>query len=120
MGKAFSGTAAYETTFRLDRIEESSAYFLDLGRVEMMPGNGKRQGCGQALEFSLPAEITGYLQEGENSLGWGHQHLVQPLVYDAGLPEAERRGTIEVPTGSPVKGYGLLGPVTIVRTGQPQ
>lgn len=123
-GKAFSGTAAYETTFRLDRIEESSAYFLDLGRVEMIARvtvNGRDAGRRWSSPYLL--EITGYLQEGENSLRvevtstWFNR-----LVYDAGLPEAERKTwTIEGPRPDlPLKEYGLLGPVTIVRTGQPQ
>jgi len=76
-------------------------------------------GAEVATKWTYPyqMDITGYLQQGENRLEvavtstWFNR-----LVYDAGLPELQRKTwTINGPKqGSPLKEYGLLGPVNIV------
>jgi hypothetical protein len=116
-GKSFSGTATYETTFTLDRKSTSTAYRLDLGRVEVIAKvrvNGKEVGTCWTSPYVL--DVTEYLQEGKNNLQvevtstWFNR-----LVYDAGLPEENRKTwTIAGPeANAPFKEYGLLGPVTI-------
>jgi len=78
-------------------------------------------GSGIATKWTYPytMDITDHLQPGENRLEvavtgtWFNR-----LAYDAGLPEQERKTwTINGPkAGSPLKDYGLLGPVFITRT----
>lgn len=117
-GKAFSGTAVYHTTFTMDDTPDKATYLLDLGRVEMI-AKVTLNGAEVATKWTYPyqMDITGYLQQGENRLEvavtstWFNR-----LVYDAGLPELQRKTwTINGPKqGSPLKEYGLLGPVNIV------
>ena len=116
-GKAFSGTAVYHTTFHMDGIADNTRYLLDLGQVEMIAKVGLN-GSEVATQWTYPyrMDITPYLQPGENKLEvtvtstWFNR-----LVYDAGLPEPQRKTwTINGPKAeSPLKEYGLLGPVTI-------
>ncbi|SCD21024.1 Hypothetical protein PSM36_2219 [Proteiniphilum saccharofermentans] len=117
-GKAFSGTAVYHTTFNMDERADKAEYQLDLGQVEMIAKvklNGKEVSTKWTYPYSM--DITEYLQLGENRLEvavtstWFNR-----LVYDAGLPEPQRKTwTINGPKqGSPLKDYGLLGPVEIV------
>lgn len=116
-GKSFSGTATYETTFTLDRKSGTTAYHLNLGRVEVIARiriNGQEVGTCWTSPYVL--DVTRYLQEGENNLQvevtstWFNR-----LVYDAGLPEESRRTwTIAGPEAkAPLKEYGLMGPVSI-------
>ncbi len=116
-GKSFSGTATYETTFTLGHKSASTAYRLNLGRVEVIARvrvNGKEAGTCWTSPYVL--DITEHLQEGENNLQvevtstWFNR-----LVYDAGLPEESRKTwTIAGPAANaPLKEYGLLGPVTL-------
>ena len=117
-GKAFSGKAVYHTTFNMDGIADNTRYSLDLGEVEMIAKvtlNGKEVATKWSYPYSM--DITPYLQPGENKLDvtvtstWFNR-----LAYDAGLPEQERKTwTINGPKeGSPLKDYGLLGPVEII------
>lgn len=116
-GKSFSGTATYETTFTLARKSGTTAYHLNLGRVEVIARiriNGQEAGTCWTSPYVL--DITRYLQEGENNLQvevtstWFNR-----LAYDAGLPEESRKTwTIAGPeANSLLKEYGLLGPVSI-------
>ncbi len=116
-GKAFSGTAVYRTNFHVDDMEEGARYVLGLGQVEMIAQvtlNGEDVGTKWTYPYTM--DITKHLQPGENSLEiavtstWFNR-----LAYDAGLPEKERKTwTINPPeTGSQLKDYGLLGPVSI-------
>lgn len=117
-GKAFSGTAVYRTTFHLDGITDKAQYWLDLGQVEMI-AEVRLNGSEVATKWTYPyrMDITGYVQQGENRLEvaitstWFNR-----LAYDAGLPGPQRKTwTINGPKeGSPLKDYGLLGPVEIV------
>jgi len=118
-GKAFSGTAVYRTTFTAADAMDNERYLLDLGEVEMI-AKVSLNGADVATKWTYPYEmdITSYLKPGENLLEiavtstWFNR-----LVYDAGLPEQERKTwTISGPKADlPLKDYGLLGPVTICR-----
>lgn len=116
-GKAFSGTACYTTTFEIKDKDPSSKFTLDLGKVESfakikLNGNEVRT----LWTFPYRADISKFLKKGENILEievtdtWFNR-----LVYDANLPEAERKTwTINAPhKDSPLRDSGLLGPVSI-------
>lgn len=118
-GKAFSGTAVYHTSFQIDDASDKSHYLLDLGRVEMI-AKVRLNGAEVATKWTYPykMDITEYLQPGENRLEVAVTSTwFNLLAYDAGLPEPERKTwTINGPkAGSPLKDYGLLGPVFISR-----
>ena len=115
--RAFSGTAAYTTDFTLDTLSSNAFVELDLGRVEVIASvrvNGEPEGTVWTPPFRL--DITKAVKPGVNRLTvdvtstWHNR-----LVYDAGLPEAERKTwTISGPAkGSALLPAGLLGPVTV-------
>lgn len=117
--RAFSGTAAYTTTFKIDQTQTQSAtYFsIGLGQVNMIARvtlNGKYIGTLWSEPYRL--DITDALVPGKNSLKieitstWFNR-----LAYDAGLPEDKRKTwTISGPDkDSSLRNSGLLGPVTI-------
>ena len=115
-GKAFSGTATYESTFEWDATAPRA--LLDLGRVDMIADvwvNGRQAGVLWAPPYRL--DISPWLHPGTNTLRidvtgtWYNR-----LVYDAALPEASRKTwTLSGPNaGSPLHDSGLLGPVAVV------
>ena len=113
-GKAFSGTAVYETTFTLPKgVKE---VVLDLGRVDMIADvtlNGEPVG----VLWASPYRLTLKGKPGKNTLKvavtgtWFNR-----LAYDAGQPEDQRKTwTIAGPDpGSPLRESGLLGPVRLL------
>jgi len=112
-GKAFSGTAVYETSFTLPKAGE---FVLDLGCVDMIADvslNGTQAG----VLWSCPYRLALKGKAGRNTLRiavtgtWFNR-----LAYDANLPEAERKTwTIDGPAaGSPLRESGLMGPVRIL------
>ena len=112
-GKAFSGTAVYETTFTLPRAGEVE---LDLGKVDMIADvelNGEPVG----VLWASPYRLTVKGKAGRNTLRiavtgtWFNR-----LAYDANLPEGERKTwTIAGPEpGSPLRESGLIGPVLLL------
>lgn len=114
-GKAFSGSVTYSTTFQIP--DEGKQLMLDLGKVSMIAEvtlNGKKLRTLWCTPYTL--DITNDVKSGDNTLQvkvtstWFNR-----LVYDAALPEADRKTwTISGPSaGSPLKEYGLLGPVTL-------
>lgn len=116
-GKAFSGTATYTTTFSVKSIKKGMRFSIDLGTVDMIATvslNGKLLRTLWAPPYSL--DVTDAIQKGENQLTvevtstWFNR-----LVYDAGLPEAERKTwTINGPRKeSPLRNSGLTGPVVL-------
>lgn len=116
-GKAFSGRAEYSTTFHVDSVSVGKSALLDLGKVSYVAEvtvNGKQVHTLWCSPFVL--DIGEYLTSGENRLEvavtstWYNR-----LVYDASLPENERRTwTINGPAaGSELKDSGLTGPVTL-------
>ncbi len=118
-GKAFSGTVHYETTWNLspETWNTGDRITLDLGEVAMLATvrvNGQSLGTLWAHPYRL--DVTQAVQSGENRLEidvtstWFNR-----LVYDAKLPEAERKTwTISGPSkDSALRESGLLGPVTL-------
>jgi len=116
-GKAFSGTAAYSTTFNIDRIETDVDYMLNLGNVDMAASvtlNGKQ--LGKILSQPYRISLKDAVKKGENQLSiqvtstWFNR-----LVFDAGQPEEKRKTwVISGPSkDAPLRTSGLLGPVVI-------
>ena len=112
-GKAFSGTAVYETTFMLPRAGEVE---LDLGRVDMI-ADVELNGQSAGVLWASPYKLTLQGKPGKNTLKiavtgtWFNR-----LAYDANLPEGERKTwTIAGPEpGSPLRESGLIGPVLLL------
>lgn len=116
-GKAFSGTATYTTTFRIKDLKRESTYSLNLGKVDMIAVvslNGKKIGTLWAPPYSI--DLTDAIKKGENVLTvevtstWYNR-----LVYDAGLPESERKTWIinGPKQDAPLLESGLIGPVSL-------
>lgn len=116
-GKAFSGTASYETTFEADGTGDGASYTLDLGRVAMIAAvtvNGRPVQTLWAPPYRT--DITGFVRPGTNTVRievtgtWFNR-----LVYDAGQDPAKRRTwVIRWPSpDEPLRDSGLLGPVHI-------
>jgi hypothetical protein len=116
--KAFSGTAAYTTTFTIDKIEPGAHFLVNLGSVNMIAKvtlNGKFIGTVWCDPYQL--DLTNAIVAGKNSLKvevtstWFNR-----LAYDAGLPEDKRKTwTISGPEkGSALRESGLIGPVRLV------
>ena len=111
--QAFSGTVVYETSFTLPQAGE---VVLDLGRVDMI-ADVTLNGVSQGVLWASPYRLTVNGKAGRNTLRiavtstWFNR-----LVYDAGLPEAERKTwTIAGPeAGSPLRESGLMGPVRVL------
>jgi hypothetical protein len=117
-GKAFSGTATYETTLQLDH-KNKGKLILNLGKVEeiaVVSVNGHVTDTLWAEPYET--DITRYVKKGRNRLTiqvtstWYNR-----LVYDARLPEKERKTwVINGPSGnSELRPSGLLGPVKIIK-----
>ena len=115
--KAFSGTVTYTTTFNLGQVKPGMNFTLDLGRVEMIAAvtlNGKKLRTLWTTPYRL--DLSNAVKAGKNVLSvevtstWFNR-----LVYDAGLPEADRKTwTISGPDKSaPLRESGLLGPVVL-------
>ena len=113
--KAYSGTATYATTFKVERA--SGRLTLDLGRVEMVAAvrvNGKA--AGTLWTWPYRVDVTDLVKNGENTLEidvtgtWYNR-----LAYDESLPVAQRKTwSRHVPkAGAARVPYGLLGPVKI-------
>ncbi len=115
--KAFSGTVKYKTDFKLAKKEKNARYILDLGEVDMIAEvsmNGQKLSTVWTSPYVV--DITDAVRKGRNELTvdvtgtWFNR-----LVYDAGLPEADRKTwTISGPAaGAPLRNSGLIGPVKI-------
>ena len=117
-GKAFSGTATYETTLQLDR-KPKGKLLLNLGRVEeiaVVSVNGHVTDTLWAEPYET--DITRYVKKGNNRLSvqvtstWYNR-----LVYDARQPEGQRKTwVINGPSDkAELRPSGLLGPVELRR-----
>ena len=115
--KAFSGTATYTTTFNIEKVNKGMNVTIDLGNVEMIAVvklNGKTLRTLWTPPYSL--DVSDAVVSGKNTLtvevtsSWFNR-----LVYDAGLPEANRKTwTINGPDKNvPLRNSGLLGPVEL-------
>lgn len=117
--KAFSGSAKYSKKFVADKsVKASDRVMLDLGKVDMIAAvklNGKSLGTLWCAPYVI--DITEAIVEGENELEvvvtstWFNR-----LVYDAALPEAERKTwTVAGPSANnKLRETGLMGPVRLV------
>lgn len=123
-GRAFSGTATYETTINFEGLSKgagskkgSRKVLLHLGEVEKMAIvsiNGQAVDTLWAAPFQT--DIAPYLHPGTNTVSiqvtstWFNR-----LVYDAGLPEEQRRTwVISGPSAKEsLRPSGLLGPVQL-------
>ncbi|RZM26832.1 MAG: hypothetical protein EOO88_15555 [Pedobacter sp.] len=116
-GKAFSGTATYNTTFDIEQMPPGLEYILDLGKVDMaatVSVNGKEVGKLWAAPYRI--NLKDLVKEGKNTLSvqvtstWFNR-----LVFDAGQPENQRKTwTISGPgKGSGLRESGLFGPVKL-------
>ena len=114
-GKAFSGSVTYTTSF--DWKNDAKQVQLDLGKVSMIAEvfvNDQKVRTLWCSPYIL--DISNFVKQGENKLQvkvtstWFNR-----LVFDASLPEAERKTwTIEGPKAdAKLKEYGLLGPVNL-------
>lgn len=117
--RSFSGTASYGIDFALRQLRPNQVVYLDLGRVESIATvfvNGRRIKTMWAYPYR--ADITYAIKPGINRLTlevtdtWHNR-----LVFDAGLPEKERRTwTIGGPSkDAPLVESGCLGPVYLYR-----
>ncbi|MBR3021228.1 MAG: hypothetical protein IKH59_02560 [Bacteroidaceae bacterium] len=117
-GRAFSGTATYETTLHIDRKKRTQQCLLRLGEVEKLAVvfvNGEAVDTLWAAPYQT--DIAPYLHRGTNTISlqvtstWFNR-----LVYDAALPEEQRRTwVISGPSADkPLRPSGLLGPVELV------
>ena len=117
-GRAFSGTATYETTLQIDRLKRHQQCLLRLGEVYKIAAVFVN---GQAVDtlWAAPYEtnIAPYLHRGNNTIT---VHVTSTwfnrLVYDASLPKEQRRTwVINGPSADkPLRPSGLLGPVEVV------
>ena len=117
--KAFSGSAKYSKKFVADKsVKASDRVMLDLGKVDMIAAvklNGKSLGTLWCAPYVI--DITEAIVEGENELEvvvtstWFNR-----LVYDAALPEAERKTwTVAGPSANnKLRETGLMGPVRLI------
>ena len=117
-GRAFSGTATYETTFHASRLKRGRQCLLRLGEVEeiaVVKVNGAVVDTLWAAPYQT--DIAPWLHRGNNTIciqvtsTWFNR-----LVYDAALPEKQRKTwVISGPSArEPLRPSGLLGPVEIV------
>lgn len=119
-GRAFSGTAVYETTFEVGETGAGGCYMLDLGRVGMIAAvvvNGRAVQTLWAPPYRV--DISDYVRPGENALRvevtstWFNR-----LVYDAGkAPDERKTWVIRWPSAKEaLRESGLLGPVSVRQT----
>ena len=117
-GRAFSGTATYQTDFQLPGTSRARRYLLRLGDVEeiaVVKVNGQTVDTLWAAPYQT--DITSRLRRGSNTLTvqvtstWFNR-----LVYDAAQPKEQRRTwVISGPSaGEALRPSGLLGPAEIV------
>ena len=115
--KAFSGTVTYKSSFVADEHMLSTPLMLDLGSVNMIAVvkiNGKKLATLWCPPYAV--DISSAVKEGENELvvevtsTWFNR-----LVYDASLPENERKTwTLSGPSSNnSLRDYGLMGSVKL-------
>lgn len=129
----YSGKAVYRTTFDFDRQRVSTpdsgkgsqtAMFIGLGKVKNMASvrlNGKDLGTAWCAPWRLPIP-AGTLREHGNKLEVTVANLwINRLIGDSALAQEKRlTSTTWNPfkADSPLQESGLLGPVTLLSTGQ--
>ena len=117
-GRAFSGTATYETSLQINTKKRGQQYVLRLGEVEeiaVVKVNGEVVDTLWAEPYQT--DITSHLRRGSNTIvveltsTWFNR-----LAYDAAQPKEQRRTwVINGPSAKePLRPSGLLGPVELV------
>jgi hypothetical protein len=119
--KFYSGEAVYTKSFKVDEIERSGTYFLELGDVKdvgiaAVDLNGEFMGITWTPPFKM--EITEAIEKGENQLkitvvnNW-----LNRLIGDKDKPMDERltRTNIKIKDEWELAPSGLLGPVRIMK-----
>ena len=117
-GRAFSGTATYETSLQISTKKRGQQYVLRLGEVEeiaVVKVNGEVVDTLWAEPYQT--DITSHLHRGSNTIvveltsTWFNR-----LAYDAAQPKEQRRTwVINGPSAKePLRPSGLLGPVELV------
>ena len=118
-GRAFSGTATYETSLQIDTKRRGQQYVLRLGKVEeiaVVKVNGEVADTLWAAPYQT--DITSHLRRGSNTIAievtstWFNR-----LVYDSAQPKEQRRTwVINGPSEKEsLRPSGLLGPVEVVK-----
>ncbi|TJZ61118.1 glycoside hydrolase [Sphingobacterium olei] len=121
----FSGTAAYETTFKLNK-EQGKSYVLELGKVAesaKVMVNGKNVGLVWAHPFEV--NIEDFLNDGENTIRVEVANLMANRVRDLDVQGVQWRNYHEInfvninykefdASGWKLMDSGLLGPVRIL------
>lgn len=116
-GRAYSGTVGYEAVFDMPDSEIPESVILNLGKADMVATvkvNGKECGALWAEPYRL--DIGQAVKKGCNRIEvevtttWHNR-----LVYDAGLPEEQRKTWVIGGPGkdTPLRDSGLLGPVSV-------
>ena len=120
----FSGTATYATTFNVEpsQLTQTGSLGINLGNVHVMARvrlNGKD--CGIAWKRPYRVDLTSAIKPGKNTLEVDVVNLwPNRLIGDSALPEKERTTWSSwqpFKPGDPLLPSGLLGPVTLERTG---
>jgi alpha-L-rhamnosidase/Glycosyl hydrolases family 2, sugar binding domain len=116
--KYFSGTANYQTTFRLPKITKGASIELDLGAVKNLAEvivNGKNLGILWKTPFKI--DISSAIKNGENKLEIKVTNLwVNRLIGDQQPNMTNKLTYTTMPfyqANSPLLPSGLLGPVKV-------
>lgn len=118
--KYFSGTAAYQNTFKMPKIDKKAKYEIDLGEVKNLAEvtiNGKNMGIAWKKPFKL--EVTDALIKGQNTIEIKVTNLwVNRLIGDA-QPNVTNKITFTTmpfyKADAPLLPSGLLGNVVILQ-----
>jgi len=116
--KYYSGTAFYNTTFNLEKVQKDKTLFLNLGNfVAMAKVYVNDVYVGGLWTPPTQIDITKYVKEGENKLKIEVVNTwVNRIIGDLNLPEEERETWYNVfhySANSELHPSGLLGPVSI-------
>lgn len=116
--KYYSGTAFYNSTFRLEKIPAGEKIMINLGKFTAMAKvtvNGKFAGGLWTAPFML--DITALVKQGDNDLKIEVVNTwVNRLIGDQKLPESQRLTWCPAnpfKAASPLQPSGLFGPVVI-------
>jgi hypothetical protein len=116
--KYFSGTATYQNTFKINKLDKNLIYEIDLGDVKNVAEvivNGKNMGISWKKPFKL--DITEGVKKGVNTIDIKVTNLwVNRLIGDAQAEVKIKTTFTTMPfyqANSPLLPSGLMGPVVI-------
>ena len=117
----FSGTATYENTIRLKRIDRKARYVLDLGTVKNLAQvtlNG--QPVAHLWKKPFRCDITPYLRKGDNTLQIAVTNLwPNRMIGDEQWPDDLEWGSDD-PSSQPMAGMFLRNIPDWLREGKPR